>query len=75
MIEQRRSVRFWKRKKVEREKIEKILKAATYAPTSCNRMAWRFYIVENDLDNIVEGDSTNRSMLEKAPVRIYLGNR
>lgn len=72
VIEQRRSVRFWKRKKVEREKIGKILKAATYAPTSCNRMAWRFYIVENDLGNIVEGDSTNRSMLEKAPVRIYL---
>lgn len=73
VIEQRRSVRFWKRKKVEREKIEKILKAATYAPTSCNRMAWRFYIVENDLGNVVEGDGTNRDMLEKAPVKIYIG--
>lgn len=72
VIEQRRSVRFWKRKKVEREKIEKILKAAIYAPTSCNRMAWHFFIAENNLSNIVEGDGTNRNMLEKAPVRIYL---
>ena len=73
VIEQRRSVRFWKRKKVEREKIEKIIKAATYAPTSCNRMAWHFFVAENNLSNIVEGDSTNRNMLEKAPVKIYIG--
>lgn len=73
VIEQRRSIRFWKRKKVEREKIEKILKAATYAPSSCNRMTWRFFVVENDLDNVVEGNSTNQNLLEKAPVRIYLG--
>lgn len=73
VIEQRRSVRFWKRKKVEREKIEKILKAATYAPTSCNRMAWHFFVAENNLSNVVEGDGTNRDMLEKAPVKIYIG--
>ncbi len=73
VIEQRRSVRFWKKKRVEREKIEKILRAATYAPSSCNRMTWRFFVVENDLDNIFEGDSTNRNLLEKAPVRVYLG--
>ncbi|OGW51329.1 MAG: hypothetical protein A2Z50_00970 [Nitrospirae bacterium RBG_19FT_COMBO_42_15] len=72
VIEHRRSVRFWKRKKVEREKIEKIIKAATFAPTSCNRMAWHFFVVENDFNNIVEGNSTNKDMLEKAPVRIYL---
>lgn len=72
-IENRRSVRFWKKKMVERDKIEEIIRAATYAPSSCNRMAWRFFIVENDIGRVVDGDSTNKSMVEKAPVRIYIG--
>lgn len=73
VIQQRRSARFWKNKTVEREKIRKLITAATYAPSSCNRMPWRFFVVENDLNNVVEGNSTNQSMLEKAPVIIYLG--
>lgn len=73
VIQQRRSVRFWKKKTVEREKIEKLITAATYAPSSCNRMPWRFFVVENDLNNLAEGDSTNQSILEKAPIKIYVG--
>lgn len=72
IIEGRKSVRFWKKKPVERDKIEKMVRAATYAPSSCNRMTWRFFIIESGMDKVVEGDSTNKSMLEKAPVRIYL---
>ena len=36
-------------------------------------MPWHFFVVENDLNNIVEGNGTNKSMSEKAPVIIYLG--
>ena len=73
VIRERRSIRFWKKKNVEREKIEKIISFATYSPTSCNRKPWHFFVVENDINNVFEGDSTNQSMLEKVPVIIYLG--
>lgn len=73
VIETRRSVRFWQKRPVEREKIKRIIKAATHAPSSCNRMTWRFFVVENELTGIVEGNSTNPSLLKKAPVRIYIG--
>jgi len=73
VIKERRSVRFWKKRAVEREKISQMIEAATYAPTSCNRMPWRFFVLENNIDNVVEGNATNQSMLEKAPLRIYLG--
>jgi nitroreductase len=72
-MESRRSVRFWKNRPVEREKIKRIIRAATQAPSSCNRMTWRFFVVENDLSKVVEGNGTNPSLLEKAPVRIYIG--
>lgn len=73
VIEGRASVRFWKKKAVEKEKILSVIRAATCAPSSCNRMAWRFFVVQNDLDRVTEGNSTNLSLLEKAPVRIYIG--
>ena len=72
MIKNRRSVRFWKKQAVERNKIETIIQAALEAPSSCNKMAWRFFVYENELDCMVEGDCTGASMTAKAPVRILL---
>jgi nitroreductase len=72
VIKNRKSVRFWKRQIVEREKIEAIVQAALEAPSSCNKSAWLFFVYENDLDSIVEGDATGASMTTKAPVRIYV---
>jgi len=72
VIEKRRSIRFWKKQPVPREIIDKIIKSATYAPISCNRMTWRFFVVENDLSAMIEGDSSNTSLLTKAPCRIYI---
>lgn len=43
----RRSVRKYVRKEVEREKIDEMLKAATWAPSAGNMQAWRFYVVKN----------------------------
>lgn len=43
----RRSIRKYEKKEVEREKIDEILKAATWAPTAGNMQAWRFYVVKN----------------------------
>ncbi|MBN2559394.1 MAG: nitroreductase family protein [Phycisphaerae bacterium] len=72
VMRSRRSVRFWRRKRVERHKIEAIVAAGTEAPCSCNRMTWRFYVVENDLDQMKDGAADTESMLDKAPVIIYV---
>jgi nitroreductase len=72
VIKNRRSVRYWKKKPVPKEMIEKIIEAATYAPTAFNRMEWRFYVAETPFDNMEKGDASNASMFEKAPVRIFV---
>lgn len=72
IVKNRRSIRFWQNKPVPREIINRIIEAATYAPSAFNRMTWRFCVVENQPDRIVDGDISNQSMLEKAPVRIYI---
>jgi nitroreductase len=72
IIKNRRSIRFWKKKQVSREILHQIIEAATYAPTAFNRMEWKFYVAETPLDNMIEGDASNSSMFEKAPVRIFV---
>lgn len=39
------SVRKYEERKVEPEKIEKMLKAAMAAPSACNQQPWEFYVV------------------------------
>lgn len=46
-IKERRSVRKYKDKDVENEKIEKILEAATWAPSWANTQCWRFVVVRD----------------------------
>jgi nitroreductase len=43
----RTSVREFKDQPVEAEKVERLLKAAMYAPTAGNQRAWEFYVVED----------------------------
>lgn len=47
IIKNRRSIRKYSDKPVEREKIIKILDAARIAPSACNAQPWRFVIVSN----------------------------
>ena len=44
-IKLRRSVRAYKDKPVEKEKIQKLLEAARLAPSAKNRQEWRFIVV------------------------------
>ena len=48
LAENRFSVRKFSDKKVEREMIEKILKAGQAAPTACNRQPQRIFVIESD---------------------------
>jgi nitroreductase len=70
-IYQRRSIRKFTAKKVPAELIEKMLAAATKAPSATNRQPWRFVVLEGDKKNDVADILLRRvSGLErwKAPV-------
>lgn len=43
----RRSIRKYQDKPVEKEKIEKLLRAGMQAPSAANQQAWEFIVVEN----------------------------
>lgn len=47
MILKRRSIRKWKPKPVEREKLEKILEVGRRAPSASNVQPWRFIVVQD----------------------------
>lgn len=48
LIKERRSIRSYIEKDVEKEKIDKILEAAIWAPSSHNSQPWHFTVVRND---------------------------
>lgn len=72
VIRKRRSIRFWKKRAVPRQDIEKIIEAAIFAPSTFHKMPYHFYVVENIPMAIIEGDSSNESLLQKAPIKIYV---
>jgi nitroreductase len=43
----RRSIRKYKDQKISKEKLDKILKAAMYAPSAMNLQAWQFIVVDD----------------------------
>jgi nitroreductase len=54
LINRRQSVRRYQEKRVEREKIEKIIEAVHMAPSACNSQPWKIIIVdEPELKNEV----------------------
>lgn len=71
-IKTRRSVRLFDEKPVDKETIEKIIEAATFAPSACNVQGWRFVVVDDQKikERIVDlGGSIN---IKKAPVGILV---
>ena len=48
LVEKRESVRGYIDKKVEREKIEKIIQTARIAPSACNAQPWKFVVVDDE---------------------------
>jgi len=49
----RRSIRNYKDQKISKENLDKILKAAMYAPSAMNLQAWHFVVIE-DRDVLIE---------------------
>lgn len=76
IIFNRRSIRKYQNKTVEKEKIEKILRAAMQAPSAVNQQPWDFIVVQNkDTLNKLAGISPYSKMVADAPLAIVvLGN-
>ncbi|MGE1061271.1 nitroreductase family protein [Megasphaera paucivorans] len=70
-IENRRSIRKYQNRIVEKEKIIKILESARLAPSGSNTQPWRFIIVESEetKKKLAQVDHNQKWMLE-APVYI-----
>lgn len=47
IISNRRSIRKYEDRPIEKEKIEKLLRAAMQAPSAVNQQPWEFIVVEN----------------------------
>lgn len=74
-IHERRSVRKYKEKDVEEEKVEKVLDAARWAPSWANTQCWRFVLVKDQeiKDELVDALSKNNpatASIKTAPVVI-----
>lgn len=72
----RRSVRKYKDTKVEKEKVDKLLRAAMQAPSAMNQQPWEFIVVENKetLEKLAEM-SPYTKLIKGAPlVFVLLGN-
>lgn len=50
-IRERRSIRRFRKKPVEREKLLKILEAGRWAPSGLNNQPWKFALIRSDLKN------------------------
>mgnify|MGYP006363415987 CR=1 FL=1 len=72
-IATRTSIRDYEARPVEKEKVEKMLRAAMAAPTAMNKQPWHFVVVEQRsvLDSLA-GANPYAKMLLKAPLAIVV---
>lgn len=72
-IKKRRSIRQYKDREVEQEKIEMLLRAGMQAPSAGNQQPWEFIVVQNrDRLKALSGLSPYASMVADAPVALIL---
>lgn len=72
-IEQRQSIRKYKKIPVEKEKIIELLKAAMNAPTARNTQEWKFKVITNkEALNCMVDLSPYTTMMQEAPCAILV---
>ena len=76
-IEVRRAKRALSEKKIPSEVVERIMTAATYAPSCFNKQSWRFLVVldEEDLGKIHETLPDANYWVKKAPMVVAVATR
>lgn len=75
-IRHRRSIRSYKSKEVEKEKIEKVLEAGRWAPSASNKQPWHFIVVtdEDTRKKLADIHSYGGFMAESPVVIVALGD-
>lgn len=69
----RRSIRKYEEKVIEKQKIEKLLKAAMQAPSAGNQQPWEFLVIENkETLNKLSEISPYATMLKECPLAIIV---
>jgi nitroreductase len=72
----RRSIRTYEDKPVEKEKIEKLLRAAMQAPSAANQQPWEFIVVEDkEKLEILSNASPYSKMVANSAVTVVLLSR
>ncbi len=70
-IKQRCSVRRYKDREIEKEKIIKVLESARLAPSARNRQPWRFIVIQNrEIKERLYQASKYQNFIREAPVVI-----
>jgi nitroreductase len=69
-VKKRRSIRRFQQRKVEEEKVEKVLEAARLAPSWGNVQPWRFIIVEEEERRKELAKIVRQRQIERAPLLI-----
>jgi nitroreductase len=72
ILKQRRSIRKWENTKITKEEFEKLIDAARWAPSSCNRQPWHFLIIENKDKIKFLSRIKNQAFIKNAPFCILV---
>ncbi|MCP4719745.1 MAG: NAD(P)H-dependent dehydrogenase/reductase [Desulfobacteraceae bacterium] len=74
LIEQRRSIRKFKDRPIEKEKIDHLIEAALRSPSSRSLNPWRFIVVDRPdlLEKLATAKPHGSSFLKKAPLGIVV---
>ncbi len=72
IIKTRRSVRNFSNKKVEKEKLEKIIEAGTWAPSHCNTQGWKFIVIDDPKIKNKIFDNGGSYVIKNAPCGILV---
>lgn len=72
VIKKRRSIRKFKNQPVEKNLVEKLITAATLAPSACNTQGWKFIIVNNDELKKEIFDAGGSVLIKNSPLGILV---
>jgi nitroreductase len=71
-IKKRRSIRAYKKQDVSEETVEKLIDAASLAPSAGNIQPWKFVIARNPDTKKKLAQAANQAFIEEAPVVIVV---
>ena len=73
IIKERRSIRRYLKKKVSANLINKVVEAATWAPTTCNQQLWNFIVVKDIvIKNRLVSEAASSTTIKRAPTVIVI---